>query len=191
MAKRRNWRTYLTKTPCEGAQVKYRWPCTWPSFLPSEVSSSSPTHTPSAKCVWPINLKNSMGWGVRNKGRKIMKHLTRISSSSCQFWRYLYLNTPLIHRLPKTHLTTPSIPLGCVRTRRPMARESPSLPAMGGWSLDWLRAPPRGRGASPNIISKICCQMATNDAAHCWKVDKRVKPRQREVISERIVRRRQ
>lgn len=45
--------------------MKYRDPCTSPSFLPSQLSSSTPTHTPAEKWVGPTHL-----W-VRSVGRSI------------------------------------------------------------------------------------------------------------------------
>lgn len=42
-----------TNMPWPMAQSKYRSPWTLPSFLPLSSSSSTPTQSPAAKCVWP------------------------------------------------------------------------------------------------------------------------------------------
>ena len=44
-----------TNIPRPVGQWKYRWPCTAPSFFPEVSSSSTPIHSPVAKCVLPTN----------------------------------------------------------------------------------------------------------------------------------------
>lgn len=43
----------FTNIPLFGGQLKYRSPCTEPSFLPSGPSNSIPIHSPGAKRVSP------------------------------------------------------------------------------------------------------------------------------------------
>jgi len=43
------------KRPCLGGQVKYRSPCTEPSFLPEASSSSTPRNWPSETWISPMN----------------------------------------------------------------------------------------------------------------------------------------
>lgn len=54
--------------PLEGSQSKYRCPWTLPSFLPSKLSNSTPTQSPSANSVCPtyrtIPIRPSASWTV-------------------------------------------------------------------------------------------------------------------------------